>query len=120
MCIIGSGGFAHFAEYLTWLMGYETLCYALFDQRDLVEAIAGQLLEIYDVVVRADARVRPRQGDLGLATTWAFARGTLISPDDMRELRPARATRPWPRPRTTPVGRTCCTRAATCERSWTT
>ena len=29
MCVIGSGGFAHFAEYLTWLMGYETLCYAL-------------------------------------------------------------------------------------------
>ncbi|MHC4180838.1 MAG: hypothetical protein ACYSWU_25340, partial [Planctomycetota bacterium] len=24
MCIVGSGGFAHFAEYLTWLMGYET------------------------------------------------------------------------------------------------
>ena len=36
MCVIGSGGFAHFAEYLTWLMGYETLCYALYDQRDLV------------------------------------------------------------------------------------
>ena len=26
MCIIGSGGFAHFAEFLSWLMGYETLC----------------------------------------------------------------------------------------------
>ena len=36
MCVIGSGGFAHFAEFLNWLMGYETLCYALYDQRDLV------------------------------------------------------------------------------------
>ena len=30
------GGFAHFAELLTWLMGYETLCIALFEQRDLL------------------------------------------------------------------------------------
>ncbi|MCJ7737768.1 MAG: hypothetical protein MUQ10_10730, partial [Anaerolineae bacterium] len=43
MCVIGSGGFAHYAEYITWLMGYETLCYALYDQRDLVTAIADRL-----------------------------------------------------------------------------
>ena len=43
MCIIGSGSTAHFAEYLTWLMGYETLCYALYDNRDLVRAIADRL-----------------------------------------------------------------------------
>ena len=47
MCIIGSGGFAHFAEYLTWLMGYETLCFALYDQRDLVQAIADRLMELF-------------------------------------------------------------------------
>jgi len=51
MCIIGSGGFAHFAGYMTWLMGYETLCYPLFDQRDLVAAIGQRLLEIYQAVV---------------------------------------------------------------------
>jgi hypothetical protein len=38
MCVIGSAGSAHFAEHLSWLMGYETLCLALFDQRDLVAA----------------------------------------------------------------------------------
>jgi uroporphyrinogen decarboxylase len=48
MCIMGSGGFAHFAEFLTWLMGYETLCFALFENRDLVKAISDRLIEIYE------------------------------------------------------------------------
>ncbi|MDF1516192.1 MAG: hypothetical protein P1S60_20450, partial [Anaerolineae bacterium] len=51
MCIVGSGGFGHFAELLTWLMGYETLCYALYDQRDLVQAIAEKLYELYVYVL---------------------------------------------------------------------
>ena len=84
MCIIGSGGFAHFAEYLNWLMGYETLCYALFDQRDLVAAISGRLMELYDAVIRRMLefeRVKIVWGsdDMGFKT------GTLISPDDLRE-----------------------------------
>jgi uroporphyrinogen decarboxylase len=84
MCIVGSGGFAHFAEYLTWLMGYETLCYALFDQRDLVAAISQRLIEIYEAVVQCMLqldRVRVIWGsdDMG------FRSGTLISPKDLRE-----------------------------------
>ena len=85
MCIIASGGFAHFAELLTWLMGYETLCYSLFDQRDLVQAIAGRLTEIYRVglerILEFD-RVRAVWGsdDMGYRT------GPLISPADLREL----------------------------------
>jgi len=84
MCIVGSSGFAHFAEYLTWLMGYETLCYALFDQRDLVAAIARRLLELYEVVVQRMLqfdRVKVIWGsdDMG------FRGGTLISPADLRE-----------------------------------
>jgi uroporphyrinogen decarboxylase len=84
MCIIGSGGFAHFAEYLTWLMGYETLCYALFDQRDLVTAISRRLIELYRAVVRRMLqfeRVRVIWGsdDMG------FRSGTLLSPADLRE-----------------------------------
>ena len=46
MCIIASGGIAHFAENLTWLMGYETLCFALYEQPDLVAAISDRMLEI--------------------------------------------------------------------------
>lgn len=85
MCIIGSGGFAHFAEHITWLMGYETLCYALFDNRELVEAIARRLHEIYEVVcarILEFGRVKIMWGsdDMGFRT------GLLISPGDTRKL----------------------------------
>ncbi len=84
MCIIASGGFAHFAEHLTWLMGYETLCYALYDQRDLVRAIADKLTELYDLAVQRMLqfdRVKVVWGsdDMGFKT------GLMISPDDTRE-----------------------------------
>jgi uroporphyrinogen decarboxylase len=84
MCVIGSGGFAHFAEYLSWLMGYETLCYALYEDRGLVEAISRKLEEIYEAVVRRLLefdRVKIIWGsdDMG------FRGGPLISPDDLRE-----------------------------------
>ena len=84
MCIIGSGGFAHFAEFLNWLMGYETLCYALFENRGLVKAISDRLVEIYEKSVRRMLefdRVKLIWGsdDMG------FRGGPLISPDDLRE-----------------------------------
>lgn len=84
MCIIGSGGFAHFAEHLTWLMGYETLCYALFDNRDLVRAIADRILEMNRVMaglLLQFSKVRVLWG----ADDMGFRSGTLISPDDTRE-----------------------------------
>jgi uroporphyrinogen decarboxylase len=83
MCIIASG--SHFAEYLTWLMGYETFCYALYDQPDLVEAIVAKLTKIFRVdlerVLQFD-RVRIIWGsdDMG------FRNGLLMSADDMRRL----------------------------------
>jgi uroporphyrinogen decarboxylase len=84
MCIIGSGGLGHFDEYITWLMGYETLCYALFDQRDLVGAIADKLQEIYRVCMQ-----RILQFDR-VKIVWAsddmgFKTGLMISPDDTRQ-----------------------------------
>ncbi len=84
MCIVGSGGFAHFAEYLTWMMGYETLCYALYDQRDLVTAISQRLIELYRIVLGRlleFERVKVIWGsdDMG------FRSGTLISPADLRD-----------------------------------
>ena len=84
MCVIGSGGFAHFAEYLSWLMGYETLCYALYEDRDLVQAISRKLESIYEAVIRRLLefdRVKIIWGsdDMG------FRGGPLISPDDLRE-----------------------------------
>jgi uroporphyrinogen decarboxylase len=84
MCIVASGGFAHFAEYLTWLMGYETLCFALYDKRDLVKAISDRLMAMYEKVLKrllAFERVKVVWGsdDMG------FRSGTLISPADTRE-----------------------------------
>ena len=75
MCVIGSGGFAHFAEYLTWLMGYETLCYALYDQRDLVHGHQRAAdRHVRRVVQRICCAVRPRARWSGAATTWASDR----------------------------------------------
>ena len=84
MCIIGSGGFAHFAEYLSWLLGYETLCYALFENRELVAAISEKLIEIFQKtlwrLLEFD-RIKIIWGsdDMG------FRGGPMISPDDLRE-----------------------------------
>ena len=84
MCLVASGGFAHFAEYLTWLMGYESLCYALYDQRDLLTAISERLIEMFRVALQrmlAVDRIKIVWGsdDMG------FKSSTLISPDDLRE-----------------------------------
>ena len=84
LCVMGSGGFAHYAEYICWLMGYETLCVALFEQRDLVAAISQRLIEMYRKflgrLLKYD-RVKIIWGsdDMG------FRGGTLISPNDLRE-----------------------------------
>ena len=83
MCVVPNAC-AHFAEYLTWLMGYETLCFALHDNRDLVSAIAKKLLEIASGVMERLLqfdRVRAVWGsdDMGFKT------GTLISPNDLRQ-----------------------------------
>ncbi|NLF30240.1 MAG: hypothetical protein GX591_05040 [Planctomycetes bacterium] len=83
MCIIGSGGLGHFDEYLTWLMGYETLCYALFDQRDLVQAIADKLLEIYRVCTERMLQF-DRVRIIWASDDMGFKTGLMISPDDTR------------------------------------
>lgn len=84
MCVVAFAGFGHLAEHLTWLMGYETLCYALYDQRDLVAAISQKILSqsqlVLERVLKYD-RVALAWGsdDMG------FKNGTLISPRDLRE-----------------------------------
>ncbi|MBN2448995.1 MAG: hypothetical protein JXR77_01315 [Lentisphaeria bacterium] len=83
MCIIGSGGFAHFAEFLSWLMGYETLCYALFEQADLVEAIVQRLGELYAAVLDAMLTF-PRVRVIWGSDDMGYRGGTLISPAHLR------------------------------------
>ena len=84
MCVIGSGGFAHFAEYLTWMMGYETLCYALYDQRDLVAAIAERLMGLFEVVLARMLEFE-RVKIIWGSDDMGFRSATLISPADLRE-----------------------------------
>jgi uroporphyrinogen decarboxylase len=84
MCIVGSGGFGHFAEHLSWLMGYETLCYALYEQRDLVAAIAAKNLEMFEAAAKAMLEI-DRVKVLWGSDDMGFRGGTLISPDDLRE-----------------------------------
>ncbi len=84
MCI-ASGGAGHFAELLTWLMGYETLCFALNDDPALVRAIASRIEELLlrqiELYLQFD-RVKLVWGsdDMGFRT------GLLLSPANMREL----------------------------------
>jgi uroporphyrinogen decarboxylase len=84
MCIVGSGGFAHYCEYLSWLMGYETLCFNLFDQRDLVKAISEKLNAYYRIAIERILRFE-RVKIIWGSDDMGFKNGILISPDDLRE-----------------------------------
>ena len=84
MCVLG-GLTGHFAENLSWLMGYETLCYALYDQRDLVQAIADRCLEMDRQVVARLVEFDQVKMVWG-SDDMGFRSGTLIGPDDLRAL----------------------------------
>jgi uroporphyrinogen decarboxylase len=84
MCVIG-GLVGSIYENLSFLMGYENLCYALYEQRDLVEALSQKIIHMYTVATQKILqyeRVKVIWGsdDLG------FRSGTLISPRDLRSL----------------------------------
>jgi uroporphyrinogen decarboxylase len=82
MCIIG-GLVAHFAENLSWLMGYETLCIALYEQPDLVQAISDRSLEI-DRIVLSRILTYDRVRLIWGSDDMGFRSGPLISPKHMR------------------------------------
>lgn len=85
MCVMGSGGFAHFAEYIVWLMGYETFCMALYEQRDLVLAIRDKLTGIFVTMLNRMIEYQ-RVGIIWGSDDMGFRTGLLFAPDDMREL----------------------------------
>lgn len=82
MCIIG-GLIGHFAENLSWLMGFETLCIALYEQPKLVQAIADRTLEIDRQVLTRLLEFDRVQLIWG-SDDMGFRSGTLISPHHMR------------------------------------
>ena len=83
MCLL-AGGLGHFCEFLTWIMGYETLCFALHDQRDLVKAVADRLRGYFRVVTERVLAI-DRVEMIFPSDDMGFKGGTLISPDDIRE-----------------------------------
>jgi len=83
MCMIG-GLTGHIFEELSFLMGYETLCYALYDQRDLVAAISQKLVEMFRGVVSTFLQF-DRVVAIWGSDDLGFKTGTLISPKDLQE-----------------------------------
>jgi len=84
MCIIG-GLYGHFAENIVSLMGYTTLCFALYHQRDLVQAILDRTLEI-DRHVVARLLEYDRVKIIWGSDDVGFRSGPLIAPKDLRTL----------------------------------
>ena len=71
-------------EHLSWIMSYEGLALALYDNRDLVGAVAQKLGELmtgfYRHLLDLDQLIAVFPGD-----DMGFRTGTLIGPDDLRE-----------------------------------
>jgi len=83
MCVIPTCN-AHFAEWTTWLMGYETLCYALHEQRDLVGAIIEKITGICRTTVSRMVQFDRVEAVWG-SDDMGFKTATMISPADLRE-----------------------------------
>ncbi len=83
MCIIGSS-LGHYAEFLTWLMGYTTFCTALYEQRDLIQAIFDKIHEMFEAFLRLLTEC-PRVKAIWASDDMGFRGGLLMSPADMRE-----------------------------------
>ena len=84
MCLV-SDSYAYVFEFLCALMGYEPLCFALFEQRDLVAAIVERLTGIIRGTMRRLASFRRITAVWGM-DDMGFKTGTMVSPHDLREL----------------------------------
>ena len=80
MCIVGVAPCVHLPE----IMGFETLCYALYDDRDLVKAISRRIERLYAAAMPRMLQYERVQLVLGM-DDMGFRSGTLISPEDLRE-----------------------------------
>jgi len=83
MCVLG-GLAGHIAEELSFLMGYETLCLALYDDPALVAAIRDRIIGIhrrhFELLLQF-----PRVKAVWGTDDMGFRTGTLLSPDQLRE-----------------------------------
>jgi len=70
-------------EPVTWLMGYQTLGLALYDQPDLVEALFEKITEINVPLAQAMAQME-RVIALWMGDDMGFRSSTLVSPEHLR------------------------------------
>ena len=87
--MIAQGGFGHLCEHLTWLMGTERFCYALYDQRDLVQAIAQ--LDLQDSFPSLKAVIQQNHTFEQMPEMFCFG---LLEAFDMEQLKALAAPRP--------------------------
>lgn len=82
MCLVGN---CHSVfEQVTWLMGYEPLCYALYDQPDLVDAMFEKIGQIYLAAARVFVQF-DRVKILFGGDDMGFRSGTMISAQTLKE-----------------------------------
>ncbi len=75
---------AHVFEILSFLLGYETLCYAVVDMPDLVDAILGKVGAFYVDFTRLLADF-PKAAVIWGSDDLGFRSGTMMSPGFLRE-----------------------------------
>ncbi len=71
-------------ENTSWLFGTENLCYALFDQPDLVKAVADRVGELWVAAVGGMASMES-VGAICAGDDMGFKTGTLVAPEVLRE-----------------------------------
>lgn len=84
MCLVAANGIGNIMEWLSWLMGYETLCFALFENRPLVTAIANRLKEYFAISLERILQFE-RVKLVWSSDDLGFKSGLLMSPPDLRE-----------------------------------
>lgn len=81
LMVMGPGGIQ---ENLNDIVGYENLCYLLYDEPELVQEIARQigirLVKYYELIASVDT-----VGFLCSNDDWGFNTQTFLSPEDMRQ-----------------------------------
>jgi len=77
-------GLAGLFENVSWLPGIEKLCYMIYDEPDLVEALFSKIGSLWTEVFQALAEI-DSVGALTLADDLGFYGGTFLPPDILRK-----------------------------------
>ena len=75
----------HVFEILSWIMGFETLCYKIFEEPDLVEALAEKIGKLYLEFTEMLCQF-PRMGFIWGSDDMGFKTQSFLSPDWIRKL----------------------------------